>query len=98
MQFFSDDVVFDAAMHNLECIRTTLNVDDNVLHAARELARRNKLTLGEVISALARRGLQSCRGRVNEPSDTRNAVLLVPSRGDIVTLRHVRRITAGEAD
>jgi len=38
-------------------VRTTLDIDDDVLRAARELARRGKSSVGAVISALARRAL-----------------------------------------
>lgn len=38
-------------------MRTTLNIADDVLLAARERARREKRSTGEVLSNLARRGL-----------------------------------------
>lgn len=38
-------------------MRVTLAIDDDVLEAARSLARSRDMTLGEVISDLARRGL-----------------------------------------
>ena len=38
-------------------MRTTLDIDTDVLHAARELARRERKTLGVVVSDLARQGL-----------------------------------------
>lgn len=38
-------------------MRTTLNLDDDVLIAARSLASEQNRTLGEVISALARQAL-----------------------------------------
>jgi hypothetical protein len=38
-------------------MRTTLDIDDDVLQAAKERARRDKKTTGEVISALARQAL-----------------------------------------
>jgi hypothetical protein len=38
-------------------VRTTLDIDDDVLQAAKERARRDKKTTGEVISELARRAL-----------------------------------------
>lgn len=38
-------------------MRTTLNVDDDVLLAVQELARREKRTAGAVMSELARKGL-----------------------------------------
>ncbi len=38
-------------------MRTTLDIDDDVLQAAKELARAEKKTAGQVLSELARRGL-----------------------------------------
>jgi hypothetical protein len=38
-------------------VRTTLDIDDDVLQAAKERARRDKKTTGEVISELARSAL-----------------------------------------
>jgi hypothetical protein len=40
-------------------MRTTLDIDDDVLAAAHELAKSRKTTAGEVISQLARRALTS---------------------------------------
>jgi len=72
-------------------MRTTLDLDDDVLQAAKELARLEKRTAGQVISALARRGLgvlkQTPRRRA-----TRLGVPVLPSRGDVITLEHVQRL------
>lgn len=38
-------------------MRTTLDIDDDVLQAAKELARRENKTAGAVVSELARRAL-----------------------------------------
>lgn len=38
-------------------MRTTLDIDDEVLNAAKEIARRQRRTAGAVISELARRAL-----------------------------------------
>lgn len=38
-------------------MRTTLDIDDDVLHAAKERARRERKTAGQVISELARQAL-----------------------------------------
>jgi hypothetical protein len=40
-------------------VRTTLSIEDDVLYAAKSLARREGRSLGEVISDLARRALQA---------------------------------------
>jgi hypothetical protein len=40
-------------------MRTTLDIDEDVLWAAKELARRQRCTAGEVLSELARQGLRA---------------------------------------
>jgi len=39
-------------------MRTTLDIDDDVVAAAREMAAQDRRSLGSVISELARRGLR----------------------------------------
>lgn len=56
-------------------MRTTLDIDDDVLQAAKELAALRGVTAGQVVSELARRALS--------PSGTprlRNGVPLLPRR------------------
>ena len=59
-------------------MRTTLSIDDDVLSAAREMAVMQKRTLGDVISSLARRGLNP----IESLRRTRNGVPLLPVRAD----------------
>ena len=42
-------------------MRTTLDIDDDLLAAAKELARRENLTAGQVVSRLLREGLSGAR-------------------------------------
>lgn len=62
-------------------MRTTLAIDDDVLAAARGLAARQKRSLGEVVSDLARRALTPPA----DASRTRNGVPLLPRGGTVVT-------------
>ena len=39
------------------CVRTTLDIDDDVLQAAKDLAANRRTTAGKVLSQLARRAL-----------------------------------------
>ncbi len=55
-------------------MRTTLSIDNDVLLAAKSLAKREQKSLGEVLSALARQGL--CREA--HPGNVRNGVPLLP--------------------
>ena len=47
---------------HLDAMRTTLDIADDVLQAAKELARRQHKTAGEVISELARMALSAAPG------------------------------------
>ena len=73
-------------------MRTTLNIDDDVLQAARELAAKQKSTAGDVISTLARRALAATPALKR----TKNAVPILPRRGDVITLEHVRKLMEQE--
>jgi hypothetical protein len=56
-------------------VRTTLDIDDDVLQAAKEIAAGRRVTAGQVLSELARKALEPARaGRV------RNGVPLLPRR------------------
>ena len=48
-------------------MRTTLNVDDDVLESAREVAYFRKISVGEALSMLARRGLATRVGTRRDP-------------------------------
>jgi len=77
-------------------MRTTLDIDDDVLRAAKDLAHREGRTAGEVLSDLARRGLASPGGR-KKRSLMRGGVPVLASRGEIITLEHVQRIRDEES-
>ena len=57
-------------------MRTTLAIDDDVLSAAKEMAAMEGKSIGEVISALARRALSPAESKLK----TRNGVPLLPVR------------------
>lgn len=60
-------------------MRTTLQLDDDVLAAARVLARQRRTSLGAVISALARQGLVAPpTGATNNGPSHRNGLPLLP--------------------
>ncbi|MES2127071.1 MAG: CopG family transcriptional regulator [Pseudomonadota bacterium] len=71
-------------------MRTTLAIDDDILAAARNLAQTQGKSLGAVISALARHGLQPKKA---QPAK-RNGVPLLPIQaGSLpVTLEVVNRL------
>jgi hypothetical protein len=68
-------------------VRTTLELDDDVVAAARELAAGQRRSLGSVISELARRGLTPAR--VEVAGDL--PVIRVPAGTPAITPEMVRR-------
>jgi len=58
-------------------MRTTLDIDDNLLQVAKELAGVHRMTIGQVVSALIRKGLEAPAAE----SSSRNGVPLLPRRG-----------------
>lgn len=71
-------------------MRTTLEIDDDVLGAAKELAAWEKKTAGKVISELARRGIQTHRGKARKKIHGGFEVL--PAEGRVVTPQMVQKI------
>jgi hypothetical protein len=71
-------------------MRTTLDIDDDVLEAAKQLAKKKNSTAGEIISDLARRALTSPSNGNEEPR-YRNGFRLLPPTGQIITSEMVRK-------
>jgi hypothetical protein len=57
-------------------MRTTLEIDDDLLALAKQVARENGTTVGQVISTLARQSLVA-----QKPAKERNGVRLFPPAG-----------------
>jgi hypothetical protein len=78
-------------------MRTTLDIDDDVLQAAKELARAEKKTAGQVLSELARKGLTTPRGS-NRANKVRivDGIPVIPARGALVTKELIDRLIEEE--
>jgi hypothetical protein len=83
-------------------VRTTLDIDDDLLAAAKEIARRERSTAGEVVSRLLRRSLTGAGA--DEPSPASRAkraavagFVPFPARpGVVVTNEQVDRMREAE--
>jgi len=73
-------------------VRTTLDLDEDILAAARELARGERQSLGAIVSALARAGL---RPRSVEVVDGLPVIRATPS-SPVITSETVRRALEDE--
>jgi len=78
-------------------MRTTLEIDDDILDAAKELAAREKKTAGKVISELARRGIHGTRGK--PAKKVVNGFEILPADDRVVTPHLVQKVLeeSGEA-
>ncbi|HEX6278902.1 MAG TPA: hypothetical protein VFZ49_02695 [Pyrinomonadaceae bacterium] len=76
-------------------MRTTLDIEEDVLLAVKELARHENTTAGKVVSRLVRKSLI---GDVKKPRKMkyRNGIPLLPSRGVIVTNEMIDKIREEE--
>jgi hypothetical protein len=75
-------------------MRTTLDIDDDVLQAARELARSERRTAGKVISTLVRQALNGSVQRKTKAGFVyKNGVPVLPHReGEVITMEHIQKI------
>lgn len=69
-------------------MRTTLDIENDILLAAKELALRDKTTTGKIISELARKGLASDQAGTR----MKNGIRALASRGETITNDHIRRL------
>lgn len=74
-------------------MRTTLDIDPDVLQLAKELAAKERKSTGAKLSELARAGFHAATAhRRGEQQRWRNGADLLPSRGETITMEHVRRL------
>ena len=75
-------------MHDDLMVRTTLDIDDDLLQAAKELGAMQKKTAGQILSELARKGLYRERKYV-----VRNGVPVIHRQpgSPVITSADVRR-------
>ncbi len=79
-------------------MRTTLDIADDVLQAAKERARREKKTAGQVISELARRALNTPPDAPGAPEPrARYGFRPFPKRGGVVTNALIDKLREDDA-
>ena len=73
-------------------MRTTLDLDDDVLASAKEIALREKKTAGQVLSELARKGLTHSDRGAARGAATAFGFTPFASRGAVVTNELIRKL------
>ena len=74
-------------------MRTTLNLEEDALIAARQHAAREQVSLGEAASRLIRLGARVHAGRPRAPTAAlKGRFALLPERDEVITADHVREL------
>lgn len=79
-------------------MRTTLSLDDDVLLAVRERARREKRTAGQVLSDLARQALTGNHRRPEAFGTGRHGFSPLPCRGAAISNALIDRLREDEPE
>lgn len=80
-------------------MRTTIDIDPDVLETAKDIARKERRSTGAVISDFARRGFYGADTSASEKQDSyleRNGVPVLPPTGTLVSDASIRRIRDAE--
>jgi hypothetical protein len=79
-------------------MRTTLSLDEDVLIAVKERARRENRTAGEVLSDLARQALTGQYRQPESPEKARHGFQPLPRRGPAVSNALIDRLREDEPE
>jgi hypothetical protein len=79
-------------------MRTTVNIAEDALLAARNVAQRERISLGDAISELVRRGATAGGAQValRQAAPLRGRFALLPERDEVVTPQYVRELMERE--
>ena len=78
------------------CMRTTISLDDDVLLAVQERARREKRTAGQVLSDLARAALTGEQHQLQGLAPERHGFAPLPRRGAAISNALIDRLREDE--
>lgn len=79
-------------------MRTTLNLDDDVLLAVKERARRERRTAGEVLSDLARQALTGQHRALESRGTAHHGFRPLPRRGAVVSNSLIDKLREDEPE
>ena len=77
-------------------MRTTLNLHEDALLVAKQVAARERISLGEAISRLVRRGATVQAEAVAPAQPLRGRYALLPQRDEVITPEHIRELMERE--
>jgi hypothetical protein len=79
-------------------VRTTISIDDDVLLAVHERARREKRSAGQVLSELARQALTGQHRQPDHPGPEHHGFRPLPRRGAVVSNALIDQLREAEPE
>ena len=73
-------------------MRTTLDIDPDILEAAKEISARTRRTAGQVLSDLARSALSTATPPRSHNLEARNGFEVIPAGNRVITSELVERL------
>jgi hypothetical protein len=77
-------------------VRTTLNLADDALLVAKQIAARERMSLGDAVSQLVRAGAGAGSVVKGRAPRLRGRFALLPQRDEVITPEHVRELMERE--
>lgn len=77
-------------------MRTTLDIDDDVLIVVKERARKDRKSAGAVVSAIIRGALNGTPSATSPDFIYKDGLQFLAPRGEVITLEHVQRLLEEE--
>ena len=77
-------------------MRTTINIAEDAVLAAKHMAQRERISLGDAVSELIRRGTRQPDAALAQAAPLRGRFALLPVRDEVITPQHVRELMERE--
>ena len=77
-------------------MRTTINIAEDAVLAAKHMAQRERISLGDAVSELIRRGTRQPDAALAQSAPLRGRFALLPVRDEVITTQHVRELMERE--
>ena len=82
--------------NDVKNMRTTLNIDEDAFLAAKQVATRERISIGEAVTRLIRQGLNQDVAPDLPQQRLRGRFAVLPKRDEVITAEHVREIMERE--
>jgi hypothetical protein len=73
-------------------MRTTISIDDDIFNIARQKAQKERVSIGHVISDLARQGIRSALESKGDRPIPKSKYAVLGKRDEIITSEHIYKL------